>query len=285
MNTEKNQSLGYQQLLLLAVSFMLTLPTNGHEHATISESWVLVDNFENQDLSTWEKRDTKNDTNPKIENPQVTEIRKETSGNHYLIKKPAAEGIVGNRKALSFTKLPRSVEVGETYTFYTRINVEYFPNNHVFGLSNLDPQGIAENDYNAFEPSLRITDKAESSGLKNDGTLMVKLGKGYAKIENFEQGRKAKPLEESRWYEVWYVVNNATVANGGQIYDVYVRGGEFDEQRLVYQGADFRMKRERPLIYFLTNCNTGPKDHPYGNGGILYDDIYMVKGLNLSAPR
>jgi len=216
--------------------------------------WLLVDDFEREAIEPWIKRDTRNDTSPRIENPQITEIEQEESGNRYLLKKPAADGVVGNRKALSFVALPKVVEVGERYTFYTRINVEYFPNNHIFGLSNLDSAGIAENDYNAFEPSLRITDKAESNGVPGD------------------------------WYEVWYVVDNAKLQDGGQKYDVYVKGGEFNQQQLVYKGADFRMKRERPLIYFLTNANTGPIDKPYGNGGVLYDDIYMAKGLELSAP-
>lgn len=272
------------KFLLLILTFFATTDLVFADEQAEPNDWLLVDDFETNDLSNWTKRDTKNDTSPKVENPQITQIEREESSNHYLIKKPAADGVVGNRKALSFVALPSAVEVGEVYTFYTRINVEYFPNNHVFGLSNLDPEGIAEHDYNAFEPSLRITDKSESSGLKNDGTLMVKLGKGYDKIQNFSEERSAKPLEEDQWYEVWYVVNNDTVDNGGQHYDVYVRGGEFSEQTLVYKKADFRMKRELPLIYFLTNCNTGPADHPYGNGGIRYDDIYMVKELNLSLP-
>jgi len=171
--------------------------------------WLLVDDFEREAIEPWVKRDTRNDTSPRIENPQITEIEQEESGNRYLLKKPAADGVVGNRKALSFVALPKVVEVGERYTFYTRINVEYFPNNHIFGLSNLDSAGIAENDYNAFEPSLRITDKAESNGLKNDGTLMVKLAKGYDNIQNYAQQRSAKPLVPGDWYEVWYVVDNA----------------------------------------------------------------------------
>jgi len=266
-------------LLSVTVTFMWASAANAE-----TSSWLLVDDFERSNLGAWEKRDTKNNTSPYVENPQVTEIRKEESGNRYLIKKPAVDGVVGNRKALSFVKLPAPVPVGDTYTFFTRVNVEYFPNNHVFGLSNLDPSGIAEHDYNAFEPSLRITDKRESSGLKNDGTLMVKLGKGYAKIENKALKQSAKPLTPGLWYDVWYVVNNAKLDQGGQTYDVYVRGGEFEEQALVYQGADFRMKRELPLIYFLSNCNTGPSDHPYGNGGVLYDDIYMSKGVRLTTP-
>ena len=266
-------------LLSVTVTFVWASAANAETSA-----WLLVDDFERSNLGAWEKRDTKNNTSPYIESPQVTEIRKEESGNRYLIKKPAVDGVVGNRKALSFVKLPAPVPVGDTYTFFTRVNVEYFPNNHVFGLSNLDPNGIVEHDYNAFEPSLRITDKRESSGLKNDGTLMVKLGKGYAKIENKALKQSAKPLTPGLWYDVWYVVNNAKLDQGGQTYDVYVRGGEFEEQALVYQGADFRMKRELPLIYFLSNCNTGPSDHPYGNGGVLYDDIYMSKGVRLTTP-
>ncbi len=249
-----------------------------------SSAWLLVDDFESNDLSSWYKRDTENQTSPLIKNPQVTEIRREASGNHYLIKKPAHEGVVGNRKALSFVKLPKSIEVGATATIYTRFQVEHFPNNHIFGLSNLDPEGITKHDYNAFEPSLRITDKAESDGSKNDGTLMVKLDKGYANVRNYARQESAKPLQEKLWYEVWYVVNNAPLSEGGQQYDVYLRGGEFTQQKLVYRSADFRIKRELPLNYFLANCNTGPINKPYGNGGVLYDDIYLAFGSELSTP-
>jgi len=272
-----------QFLLALSLLSVFNSTVNAEKSSTHLD-WQLVDDFERTNLSSWEKHDTKNDTSPFIEKPQVTEIRREESGNRYLIKKPAADGVVGNRKALSFVKLPSAVPVGETFTFYTRINVEYFPNNHIFGLSDLGPEGIIEHGYNAFEPSLRITDKAESNGLKNDGALMVKLGKGYANINNYAEQRSAKPLEPGQWYEVWYVVNNATLEQGGQRYDVYVRGGEFKEQKLVYKDADYRMKREQPLIYFLTNSNTGPADDPYGNGGVLYDDIYMIEGQQLATP-
>ena len=70
----------------------------------------------------------------------------------------------------------------------------------------------------------------------------------------------------------------------GQQYNVYVQGGEFKTQTLVYKNAKFRMKRELPLIYFLANCNTGPLKKPYGNGGLKYDDLYMSRGINLSSP-
>jgi len=266
--------------------FILSMMSSNLAAASDSKSaWLLVDDFEQNELSAWIKRDTKNETSPLVENPQVTEIRLEESGNHYLIKKPAAEGVVGNRKALSFRPLPEAIEVGTVATVYTRFSVESFPNNHIFGLSNLDAQGIEKNDYNAFEPSLRITDKAESNGLKNDGTLMVKLDKGYDNVQNFALNKSAEPLKEGQWYEVWYVVNNKLFSDGGQKYDVYLRGGEFVEQQLVYQGADFRMKRELPLGYFLANCNTGPIKKPYGNGGVLYDDIYMAAGIELTTPE
>jgi len=182
-------------------------------------------------------------------------------------------------------KLPVTVEVGERYTFYTRVNVEYFPNNHVFGLSNLNAEDIALQDYNAFEPSIRITDKAESNGYKNDGTLMIKTDDGYEKVINPQTGQAAKPMQEDIWYELWYVVNNARAKNGGQKYDLYLQGGsEFPTQTKVYSDADFRMKRELPLIYFLANSNTGSKKKPYGNGGVRYDDIYMSPGEDLSSP-
>lgn len=255
-------------------------------------SWILVDDFEQKSLTGWQKADTDNNTAPHIAEPQITEVRLEANGmetNHYLIKKPAADGIVGNRKALTFKALPTSVNVGEIYTFYTRIMVEYFPNNHVFGVSNLTPSEIKEAGYNAFEPSLRVTDKLESNGFKNDGTLMVKIDSDnkyqqYSKVHNAKENRSAKPMLTHTWYQIWYVVNNSAVAKGGQSYDVYLQGGEFAEQTLVYKNAAFRMKREQPLISFVANCNTGPATQPYGNGGLAYDDIYMSKGINLTNP-
>lgn len=39
-----------------------------------------------------------------------------------------------------------------------------------------------------------------------------------------------------------------------------------------------------PLQYFMTTCNTGPPDRPYGNGGVRYDDIYVTPGRNLTSP-
>ncbi|MEL0642129.1 hypothetical protein V6260_16075 [Pseudoalteromonas aliena] len=255
-------------------------------HKNTSTDWLLIDNFENS-LSKWQSVDTQNETKPQVKNPQITVIQSEqanSSTNHYLLKKPARDGIVGNRKALSYTKLPQAVEVGEIYTFYIRINVAAFPNNHAFGLSNLTPELINKHAYDSFEPTLRVTDKTESNGLVNDGALMVKTDSGYSNIQNYTTKQSAKPLQTNTWYDVWYVVNNSAVSEQGQQYDVYLRGGEFNNQTLVYKNAQFRMKREQPLIYFLANCNTGPIKKPYGNGGLRYDDLYMSEGINLSSP-
>lgn len=250
--------------------------------------WLLIDNFEQQNaINTWQKMDTDNQTKPFVEAPQITEIRLEVAtNNHYLLKKPAAEGVIGNRKAITIKALPQVVELGETYTFYTRIKVEYFPNNHSFGLSNLTPADIQENHYNSFEPMIRVTDKFESNGYKNDGTLMV-MGdnKAYHNISHLASGAAAKPLETNQWYELWYVINNAPHDQGGQSYDLYVRGGEFEKQEKAFEYAKFRMKRELPLGYFMTISNTGSAKKPYGNGGLIYDDIYMAKGLVLNTPR
>ena len=296
-------------LLLVSTSFLLTacylLPTQ------TPSPWLVIDTFDTESLTGWQLADTQNDTKPYVENAQVTEIKfhdaladsgatlgKGTdtntsptlpnANNGYLIKKPAADGIVGNRKALSFKALPVPVNVGDTYTFYTKIRVERFPNNHAFGISNMHSADIIKHGYNAFEPTLRVTDKYESNGYKNDGSLMVKIDstdkyRQYASVKNADN-KISQPLTVGEWYEIWYVVNNATVENGGQVYSVYVKGGEFSQQTLAYENANFRMKRELPLIYFLANSNTGPIDKPYGNGGLAYDDIYMSEGVNLSTP-
>ena len=249
-------------------------------------SWQMIDDFESSSLSgLWQLVDSDNQTSPHVPNPQVTKVRVD-EGNSYLLKKPANEGVVGNRKALTFRQLPSTVEVGETYTFYTRIQVEYFPNNHSFGLSNLKDEGIIDKNYDAFEPMIRVTDKAESDGSVNNGTLMVSTGfKTYDRISNAKTKQAAKPMEKGVWYELWYVVNNASYADGGQRFDLFMRGGEFKHQTQVFKGAVFRMQREKPLRQFFMISNTGSKKKPYGNGGLLYDDLYMVKGKQLTDPR
>ena len=249
--------------------------------------WLLVDDFESGDcLKNWTNIDVQNDTNPHVANPQISEIRHDTgTGNQYMLRKPGADGVVGNRKAVGFTPLPIPVQIGATFTFYTRISVEYFPNNQSFGLVNVSASDIPVQHYDSFEPMIRITDKHESDGYKNDGALMVSSGgKAYRKIINPATGEPAKPLEPGVWYELWYVVNNARREAGGQRYDVYVRGGEFEKQQLVFEGADFRMQRTLPLTYFMAISNTGPHDAPYGNGGVRYDDIYMAAGRTLVSP-
>lgn len=250
-------------------------------------AWLLVDDFESgPTLDGWTHIDAQNDTDPHVPRPQVAEVRVEPgNGNRYLMRKPAADGVVGNRKAIGYVPLPTPVKVGETYTFFTRVNVEYFPNNHSFGLVNVPNGDIPDYHYDAFEPMIRITDKFESDGYKNDGTLMVLSGdKSYSRIKNADTGGPANPMRPGTWYEVWYVVNNATYEDGGQRYDLYVRGGEFAKQQLAYEGAIFRTRRELPLTAFMSICNTGPARAPYGNGGVRYDDIYMSAGRNLSSP-
>jgi len=270
--------------LILSATLLLGACSNVHT----TSPWLLVDNFEQVHLTGWQKVDAKNNTKPYVSQPQVTEIRYDKN-NQYLLKKPAAEGVLGNRKALSFKALPKPVKVGVTYTFYTRILVESFPNNHAFGISNLSGDEIIKQGYNAFEPTLRVTDKVESNGFKNDGALMVKIDsddkyRQYSNIQNIAENKSANPLQVNVWYQIWYVVNNAPQSAGGQSYDVYLQGGEFTSQTLVYKNAAFRMKREMPLIYFFANSNTGSHKQPYGNGGLAYDDIYMSKGLNLTNP-
>lgn len=249
--------------------------------------WLLIDDFEHSlTLKGWTNVDAQNNTRPFVANPQISEIRTESETfNQYMLRKPAADGVVGNRKAIGFKALPVPIEVGEVATLYTRINVEYFPNNQSFGLSNLAASEIPGKAYDALEPMIRITDKAESDGSKNDGTLMVLNGyKSYAKIINPLTDTAAQPLQPGVWYEIWAVINNAPEEEGGQSYDLYLRGGEFRTQQQVFTGAVFRMKRAQPLTSFMAISNTGSHKAPYGNGGVRYDDIYLSIGEMLATP-
>ena len=253
-----------------------------HQNAN---SWRVVDNFEQPDaLAQWYIRDVDNQTSPYIAQPQVATIVTEAGCCRHYLKKAAQDGVTGNRKALSYRALPTAVKVGQVSTLFLRINVEAFPNNHSFGLSNLHPAQIDTANYDAFEPMLRITDKPESDGSINNGTLMVSTGhKNYARIGGAENGQ-ADPLVPGSWYAIWVVINNRPAQAGGQTFDVYMRGGEFSHQQKVYSGGLFRMQRAQPLGYFITIANTGPAEAPYGNGGVRYDEIYLSADINLTLP-
>ena len=80
------------------------------------------------------------------------------------------------------------------------------------------------------------------------------------------------------------MINNATLEQGGQRYDLNIRVGECTQQQKVFEHAKFTMQREQALGYFMTISNTGSVKKPYGNGGLMYDDIYMAKGLTLTTP-
>ena len=61
--------------------------------------WLLVDDFESGlELQDWVNIDAQNDTDPHVPSPQISEIRVDANtGNRYMIRKPAADGVVGNR--------------------------------------------------------------------------------------------------------------------------------------------------------------------------------------------
>lgn len=153
--------------------------------------WLLVDDFESGAvLERWTNIDVQNDTNAYVPSPQISEIHEDMeSGNQVMLRKPAADSIVGNRKAIGFTPLPIPINVGATYTFHTRINIEYFSNNQSFGIANVPAADISGQYCDSFETMVRITDELESNGFKNDGTLMVLSGdKAYSKVINSGTG-------------------------------------------------------------------------------------------------
>ncbi|WP_409431883.1 hypothetical protein ACJ3XI_06555 [Litorimonas sp. RW-G-Af-16] len=248
--------------------------------------WHVIDDFEaSPTLQGWTNIDAQNETVPYIPNPQISKIYA-AEGNRYMLRKPAANGVVGNRKALGFKALPKPIPFGSQATLYARFNVEAFPNNQSFGLSGSPPSDIPVLAYDAFEPMIRVTDKAESDGTRNNGTLMVSTGhKSYARIQTPLTGEDAAPLTPDRWYEVWAVIDNAAAEQGGQSFDLFMKGGEFETQTQVFAGAAFWLRNEAALTHFIAISNTGPTNAPYGNGGVRYDDLYLSDGRNLTMPK
>ena len=247
----------------------------------IPDAWILLDDFQS-DVDDWAFVDLDNQTSPPIPNPQVVELVDEIDGNTYLSRKAAPDGVGGNRRAMAYVPLPFNIPVSGVATLYMQFNAESFPANHVFGVTNRDGPTIESEQYNAFEAILRASDVQTS-----DGTLEVYDASGYEKISNPATNTIANPMATNTWYETWMVINNGGKASGGQTYDVYVRGGpQFPEQTLVYENAGFRNDRENTLTHFLAISNAGADSTTnfYGTGALLWDNLFVFPGEELSAP-
>ena len=134
-----------------------------------------------------------------------------------------------------------------------------------FGLSNVDPDTIAEDRYNSFNAMMRI-----DSG---DQNFEARDGGSYVEIT---------PLEADVKYSVWLVVDYTL-----NFVEIYVQGGIYTEQTNVGLFA-FRVDPGdgQTVDYFNALLSRGNSvDGPKGVDSMHFDNIAIdTSGLNLSTP-
>lgn len=89
-------------------------------------------------------------------------------------------------------------------------------------------------------------------------------------------------VTSSTWYRIWMHIDSAN-----DELNLYVQGGDWPEQTLVYEGAGFRNDFALdPMINFLIIQAAGNLTNPTSGGYVYWDNIHVdTTGLNLSIPE
>ncbi len=89
-------------------------------------------------------------------------------------------------------------------------------------------------------------------------------------------------IESATWYQIWMHVDNAL-----DEFSLYVKGGKWEEQTLVYEGAIFRNEISiSPMINFLIIQAAGNQTNPTSGQYVYWDNLYVdPTGLNLTVPE
>lgn len=235
---------------------------------SLNAQWELVEDFEGN-LDSWYFSDPNQNCESFEPNfcDGVREIITDPvsgSGNVGRFK-AAKDNVTVNWTAVNAVALPRTVSDGSTFTVYARFAVSDFRMDTVFGTMSV-PAPEVTNAYDKYETIVRI----------NTNTA------GLLEIRDFDQYVivSAQPVENLTWYEIWLVHDNDKLS-----YDVWIRGGdEFPDATLVFDDAFYRYQVGM-VDSFVILQSTGPNTLPFGNSGLLLDDIYVdYSGENLDPP-
>ncbi|MEX0321591.1 MAG: hypothetical protein AB3N63_05490 [Puniceicoccaceae bacterium] len=135
-----------------------------------------------------------------------------------------------------------------------------------FGLSNIDPDTVADVRYDSFSPMMRI-DSGDQNFEYRDG------GNGYVEVTQLEAG-----VKYSVWVEVDYSLNFAVF---------YIQGGVYTTVTEVGLGAFRKDPGEGETVdYFAALLSRGNSvDGPKGVDHMFFDNLAIdVTGKNLTNP-
>jgi hypothetical protein len=154
---------------------------------------------------------------------------------------------------------------GSDGTVYFEFSQSDQSNNTAFGTTNVDEIGDPLWRWGIFSALGRV----------NFGSFDVfdEDAPGYVNV-----GTK----EANTWYKLWFHVDNAI-----DEHTVYIQGGEWEEQTLIYSEALFRnFISVDDQIKFLIIQAAGNQDNPTSGQYVYWDNLFVdPTGLNLSVPE
>ena len=158
-----------------------------------------------------------------------------------------------------------------TFTVYYEFAVESLSQDTVFGLSALDSSGLVPGlvVYGSYATALRIS-------TLNAGLLQIRdeeVGE-YVTVSN-------DAVQSNTWYKVWMVHHNDSDFQGNpdaQTYDVYIEGGEWTEQSLVYEGAWYRNTEANIRSFQVTQATGASASTLYGNSALFLRNLQIDYG-------
>jgi hypothetical protein len=204
---------------------------------------------------------------------------------------PAVTGAANGRSASAF-QFPDGVEVpsGEIATIYLRFAFEGYQVAHHFGFTSVTEPVSGPNTPTHNYSDLGPTTQVSLHQATTQETLAVYETYKNSWWTSVTQDA-TKILEPGVWYELWYQLDNATVAEGGGFFELYIRGGAWGDGEPVhlfnwviadtsFTDWGFRDKEDAALTRFLNIANGGTPDAAMGQtqDAIYFDDMYVTVG-------
>ena len=163
-------------------------------------------------------------------------------------------------------------EYNGVFTVYFEFAIEDFRQDTVFGTHAGDPTtllpGTGYVKYGNFSTALRVT-------TAQGGLLEVRDEEvaDYVVISN-------EALATDTWYKVWLVHKNDNDFSNPEAltFDLYIEGGEWAAQTLVYSGAWYRSTEGAVRNFSVIQTTGDPSATVFGNSGLLLRKLYVDYG-------
>jgi hypothetical protein len=196
------------------------------------------------------------------------------------------ESLVANSRAITAFDLPSEIPVGSVATFYMRVAFERQETSQHWGLTQYaEPTSDATGDNPTHDyPDLAVTSQLD---LWQRNIFYAYNGWWEPAYED-----TTKEMLPGDWFEIWYLIQNNELALGGGLFDIYIRGGPFEEithlpnphlsdevKEMGITQWGFRNNTDEPIRRWLNIINGGnPNTNFRGTAAMYIDDFWLNVG-------